>query len=131
MRVLSRREELPMGANADRLVGRTLLGVDDKKIGRINAIYVNATTGEPEWVAVGTGGLFGAKLVFAPVAEVTCGGEDALVAFDKKYVMHAPKAQSEGALSPAENGQLYRYYGIGRGQTEASGSQDAALWLGR
>jgi hypothetical protein len=119
-----------MDANVKSLVGRTLLGVDDQKIGRINAIYVNGTTGEPEWVAV-KGGPFGAKLVFAPVAEVTCEGEDALVAFDKKHVMHAPKTHSEGALSPAENDQLYRYYGIDRGQTEASGSQDASSWVGR
>ena len=120
-----------MGAIADSLVGRILLGIDDEKIGRIIAIYVNATTGEAEWVAVGTGGLVGATLVFAPVAEVTREGENALVTFDKKHVKHAPKAHSEGALSPAENDQLYRYYGIDRGQTEASGSQDAALWLGR
>ncbi len=120
-----------MDAIVKSLVGRSLSGVDDQKIGRINAIYVNGTTGEPEWVAVSTGGLFGGKLVFAPVAEVTREGEDAVVAFDKKHVMHAPRARSEGALSPAENDQLYRYYGIDRGQTEASGSQDASLWVGR
>jgi hypothetical protein len=120
-----------MGTIDKSLVGRTLLGMDRRKIGRINAIYVNGTTGEPEWVAVSAGGLVGAKLIFAPVAEVTLFGEDAVVAFDKKHVMHAPKTHSEGALSPAENDQLYRYYGIDRGQTEASGSQDAGSWVGR
>jgi hypothetical protein len=118
-----------MGAIEESLVGRTLLGVDGQKIGRINAIYVNSTTGEPEWVAVSTGGLFGAKVTFAPVAGVTPEGEDAVVTFDKKHVKQAPKAQTEGALSPAENDQLFRYYGIDR--TEASGSQDSTRWGGR
>src|SRR5258708_4090016 len=120
-----------MGAIDASLVGRTLSGIDGEKIGRIDAIYVNDTTGEPEWVAVNTGGLLRAKLVFAPVAEVTREGQGAVVTFDKKHVKHAPKAHREGALSPSENDQLYRYYGIDRGQTQASGSQDAALWVGR
>ncbi len=122
-----------MGAmeDAKSLVGKNLLGTDGEKIGRINAIYVDAATGEPEWVAVNMGGLLGAKVAFAPVAQVTREGEDAVVAYEKKHVKHAPKAQTEGAMSPAEEEKLCGYYGIDRGQREPSGSQDAASWLSR
>jgi uncharacterized protein YrrD len=116
--------------DAKGLVGRSLLGTDGEKIGRINAIYVDAGTGEPEWVAVSTGGLFG-KVTFAPVSQVTREGEDAVVAYEKKHVKNAPKAQTEGAMSPVEEERLCGYYGIDRGQREPSGSQDAALWSGR
>jgi sporulation protein YlmC with PRC-barrel domain len=122
-----------MGAmeDAKSLVGKNLLGTDGEKIGRINAIYVDAGTGEPEWVAVNMGGLLGGKVAFAPVAQVTREGEDAVVAYEKQHVKHAPKAQTEGAMSPAEEEKLCGYYGIDRGQREPSGSQDAASWLSR
>lgn len=117
--------------DAKSLVGRGLSGVDGQKIGRIDAVYVDAVTGEPEWVAVSMGGLFGGKLAFAPLAQVTREGEDAVVAYDKKHVKNAPKAQTEGAISPVEEEKLCDYYGIQRDRTEPSGSQDAAFWLGR
>jgi hypothetical protein len=113
------------------LVGRTLMGIDGQKIGRIKSIYVNSSSGEPEWVAIGLGGLMAEKLGFAPVAKVTSEGQTAVVAFDKKHVKHAPQTRSEGVLSPSENDALYRYYGIERGPTEPAGSRDASLWEAR
>jgi len=109
------------------LVGRTLMGIDGQKIGRIDAIYVNSATGEPEWVAINLGGLIAPKLGFAPMAKVTGEGQNAVVEFDKKHVKHAPKTRSEGVLSPSENDALYAYYGIERTQKEPAGSHDASL----
>lgn len=118
-----------MGAmeDAKSLVGRTLQGTDGEKIGRINAIYVGASTGEPEWVAVNMGGILGAKVAFAPVTQVTLEGEGAVVTCDKKHVKNAPRAQTEGAISPVEAEKLCGHYGIDRGQREPSGSREAAL----
>ncbi|MGH8993905.1 MAG: PRC-barrel domain-containing protein [Acidimicrobiia bacterium] len=121
-----------MGAmeDAKSLVGRNLVGIDGGKIGPITAIYVGVKTGKPEWAAVNLGGLLGAKLAFAPVAQISIEGEAAVVAFVKKDVKAAPKPTTEGVISPAENNRLFAHYGIDRAQTEPSGSQDAALWLG-
>lgn len=116
--------------STDDLVGRTLMGIDGHKIGRIEAIYVNSTSGEPEWVAIHLGGLLGSKLGFAPVAEVRNEGENTVVAFDKKYVTHAPTTKSEGVLSPDESEALYRYYGLERGHKPVAGSRNSALWVG-
>ncbi|HKN91926.1 MAG TPA: PRC-barrel domain-containing protein [Acidimicrobiia bacterium] len=109
------------------LVGKTLMGGDGHKIGRIDAIYVNSSTGDPEWVAIKLGGLIADKLGFAPVAKVSTKGETAVTEFDKKWVKQAPTTRSEGVLSPAENDALYTYYGIERAQKEPSGSHDASL----
>jgi hypothetical protein len=116
-----------MSAIGQGLVGKTLMGIDGQKIGRIDAIYVNSSTGDPEWVAIKLGGLIADKLGFAPVAKVSTEGDNAVVEFDKKHVKHAPTTRSEGVLSPAENDALYAYYGIERPQPAPAGSHDASL----
>lgn len=108
------------------LVGQTLVGVDGQKIGRIDAIYVKSSTGDPEWAAISLGGLLATKWTFAPVARVAREGDHAVVDFDKKFVKHAPSTHTEGVLSPAENQALYHYYGMTL-PAEAAGSHDAAL----
>jgi len=113
------------------LVGRTLIGIDGQKIGRIDAIYVNSATGEPEWVAIHLGGLMAAKHGFAPVTQVTAEGDRAVVAFEKNHVKHAPTTKSEGVLSPEENDALYSYYGISHEAEMRAGSRDASLYSAR
>ena len=110
------------------LVGRTLVGIDGQKIGRIDAIYVNKATGEPEWVAINLGGLMATKHGFAPVTQVTAEGDRAVVAFEKKHVKQAPTTKSEGVLSPDENEALYSYYGITHDPQVHAGSRDASLY---
>jgi hypothetical protein len=117
-----------MGTIDTSLVGRTLMSIDGHKIGQIKSIYVNSSTGVPEWVAIDLGGLLADKLGFAPVAKVTNEGENAVVELEKKFVKHAPQTRSEGVLSPSENDALCRYYGLERGTREPAGSRDLSLW---
>ena len=119
-----------MSAIDHGLVGRTLMGFDGHKIGRIKGIYVNSSTGEPEWVAIDLGGFLADKLGFAPVTRVTSEGDVAVVDFDKKHLKNAPTTRSEGVLSPSENEALYRYYGIDHGSQELAGSHDSAIRVG-
>jgi len=105
------------------LVGRTLMGFDGQKIGRISGIYLNSITGEPEWVAISLGGLFATKWVFAPVTRATREGDHARVGYDRKFVKHAPSTHTEDVLSPAENQELYRYYGVDH-EGQVAGSHD-------
>src|SRR5438876_675137 len=120
-----------MGSIDQGIVGRTLMGLDGAKIGRITAIYVNNSTGEPEWVAIALGGFLADKLGFAPVGRVTTEGDQALVDFDKKHLKQALTTRSGGMLSPPENEALYHYYGIDHGRGELSGSHDSAVRVGR
>jgi hypothetical protein len=117
-----------MGAleDANALVGRELLGLDGHKIDRITAIFVDAASGEPEWAMLGKGGLLGTKFLFVPLDKITVEGKDVVVAFDKKHVKNAPRAQTEGVISPAEKTQLWSHYGMDRGPA-VSGSKDATL----
>ncbi|HET9560176.1 MAG TPA: PRC-barrel domain-containing protein, partial [Actinomycetota bacterium] len=48
--------------------GLTLVATDDEPVGKIEAIYVDRTTRQPEWALVNTG-LFGGSRTFVPLAD--------------------------------------------------------------
>lgn len=83
----------------------------DGKIGSVGQVYLDNDTGNPEWVTTSTG-MFGNKQSFVPLAEATIQGGDVHVAFDKAKVKDAPRVDADGELSPAEEEELYTYYGL-------------------
>ena len=99
------------------VIGSTAVGTDGK-LGTVGEVYLDDETGRPEWATVRTG-LFGTKEAFVPLAQADMSGEDLRVPYDKDTVKHAPHIESEGHLSPAEEEELYRYYGIGSAGTGA------------
>lgn len=84
---------------------------DGHKIGSIGQIYLDNNSGEPAWVTVSTG-LFGTRASFVPLAEATVDGDDLRVPYTKAQVKGAPNVEADGELSPAEEDDLYRYYGV-------------------
>ncbi|MBE2314600.1 PRC and DUF2382 domain-containing protein [Solirubrobacter sp. CPCC 204708] len=92
--------------------GQTLIDAHDEKIGKIEEIYLDADTNEPEWALVTTG-MFGNKQSFVPIQGATDGadGNGIRVPFEKATVKDAPKIEPDGALSPQEEDALYRHYG--------------------
>jgi uncharacterized protein (TIGR02271 family) len=90
--------------------GRNLVGSDGSKIGKIDAIYLDDHSGEPEWALVNTG-LFGTRSSFVPISGASASGDGVNVPFDKDKVKGAPSIDEDGHLSPQEEAELYRYYG--------------------
>jgi uncharacterized protein (TIGR02271 family) len=84
---------------------------DGGRIGTINAIYLDDRTGEPEWALVNTG-LFGTRASFVPLAQAAEADGDVRVPYDKQLVKDAPRIDSDGHLSEAEERQLWRHYGL-------------------
>ena len=95
----------------DTVVGSTAYDKDGDKVGKIGGLYYDDATNEPSWLTVHTG-LFGTKETFIPVqgAEVT--GDRVILQYDKATVKGAPNVDEDGHLSPQEEEQLYRYYGV-------------------
>src|SRR5215213_8239655 len=93
------------------VIGSTAIGADGK-LGTIGEVYLDDETGRPEWATVRTG-LFGTKESFVPLADADLSGADLRVPYDKDKVKNAPHIGTDGHLSPAEESELYRYYGIG------------------
>jgi uncharacterized protein (TIGR02271 family) len=97
----------------DVVIGSTAVG-SDGKLGSVGEVYLDDETGRPEWATVRTG-MFGTKEAFVPLAEAEMAGDELRVPYDKDTVKNAPHIESEGHLSPAEEAELYRYYGLGSG----------------
>jgi uncharacterized protein (TIGR02271 family) len=90
--------------------GRTLVDRDGDKIGKIEDVYLDRSSGEPEWVAVKTG-LFGSNLSFVPIRDASTDGDDVRVSHEKDLVKDAPNVEADGELSPEEERRLYKHYG--------------------
>jgi uncharacterized protein (TIGR02271 family) len=94
-----------------QLRGEDLYDSAGEKIGSVEEIFLDDQTGAPEWALVSTG-LFGGKSTFVPLRNVTESDGTLRVPFDKAKVKDAPKLGGEGHLSPGDEANLYRYYGI-------------------
>jgi len=113
-------------------IGRDAVDVDGDKIGQIEALYADDTTGQPEWLAIKTG-MFGSKLSFAPLSGATADGEDLRLPFSKAMVKDAPNVDPDGnQLEADEEAALYRHYDRAYEQVtgdtnEARGAEDDAM----
>jgi uncharacterized protein (TIGR02271 family) len=102
---------MPTLQDAQTWKGRKLVDRDGDKIGSIEDIYLDRSSGDPEWVAVKTG-LFGSNLSFVPIAEASSQGDDEIrVPYEKDLVKDAPNVEADGELSPEEEQRLYQHYG--------------------
>jgi uncharacterized protein (TIGR02271 family) len=99
------------------VIGSTAVGTDGK-LGTIGEVYLDDETGRPEWATVRTG-LFGTKEAFVPLADADIAGDDLRLPYGKDKVKNAPHIDAEGHLSPAEEEDLYRYYGLGFADSSA------------
>jgi uncharacterized protein (TIGR02271 family) len=84
---------------------------DGDKIGSVGQVFLDAQSGEPEWVTVKTG-LFGTKESFVPLQGATFEGDRLTVQADKARVKDAPRIDTDKALSYSEEEELYTYYGL-------------------
>jgi uncharacterized protein (TIGR02271 family) len=108
----TQRSEVPMATMEDIQAwrGRTLVDRDGDKIGKIEDVYLDRSSGEPEWIAVKTG-LLGSNVSFVPIHEASPDGDDIRVGHEKGLVKDAPNIDPDGELSPEEERRLYQHYG--------------------
>jgi uncharacterized protein (TIGR02271 family) len=90
--------------------GRTLVDGSGDKIGKIEDVYLDRSSGEPEWIAVKTG-MFGSNVSFVPISDASTDGDDIRVTHAKDLVKDAPNVDADGELSPEEERRLYQHYG--------------------
>ncbi|MGY1605999.1 PRC-barrel domain-containing protein [Geodermatophilus sp. SYSU D00700] len=100
-------------------IGSTAHGPDGEKIGTVESFFVDDRTGAPTWVAVSTG-LFGTRHSIVPATEATFADGLLQVPVSKEAVKHAPSVGGDH-LSPEEEAELRRHYGIGTGTGVGTG----------
>ena len=93
------------------LQGAPVVGRDNEKLGTVGQVFLDSSTGAPNWVTVKTG-LFGHKETFVPLANATWDGEKVNVDIDRETLKEAPRIDADEALSPHNEEALYRYYGL-------------------
>ena len=109
-----------------RLQGCEVFDRTGDKIGKVEQIYLDQETGQPEWLAVKTG-LFGTNISFVPLAEATPEDDSIRVNYEKAQVKDAPNISPDGELSQEQEATLYSHYGIAYGGSRS----DSGLPEGR
>ena len=102
---------LPTIEEARSWRGLTLVASGDEPVGRIDAVYLDRTTRQPEWVLVHTG-LFGNSRTFVPLAGAAKLGDTVRVPHDLGVVREAPRLEPDVDLSESDETRLYDHYGI-------------------
>lgn len=96
---------------ANRLHGQDVVGVEGEKVGSVDDLYVDADSGQPEWVLVNRG-LFGMAHSVVPLMGARRGGDGGLqVAFTKDAVTKAPDVDAGTDITVDDERRLYEHYG--------------------
>jgi uncharacterized protein (TIGR02271 family) len=109
-----------------RVIGQDVYDESGEKIGSAAEVYLDDETGQPEWVTVRTG-LFGTKESFVPIRNADLTNDGVRVPVSKTQVKDAPKIDTDGHLSPQEEQELYRYYGMGVGTDTTTTTETAGF----
>jgi uncharacterized protein (TIGR02271 family) len=112
-------------SDPNSLTGAPVHGSDGAKLGKVEAVYLDNDTEQPEWIAVKSG-LFGSHVSIVPLSSGNWDGNALTVPFDKDAIQAAPHHDPDVALSPADEDDLYRHYGMTdtRQQSSSDGRRD-------
>ena len=90
--------------------GRDLVDRDGERIGKLEEVYVDVETDEPQFGTVKEG-FIGRHLTFVPLTGITIGPDNLQVQVSKEQVKEAPNiALQGGELSQADESTLYHHY---------------------
>ncbi|MDT9683161.1 PRC-barrel domain-containing protein [Streptomyces sp. TRM76323] len=91
-------------------MGRKVFDRDGRKVGTVDEVYLDDATGVPEWAAVRRG-LFG-RDAFVPLEPSELADDGLHVPYEKALIKDAPGFGVGRHLSPEQELQLYRHYGL-------------------
>src|SRR3712207_6549898 len=104
----------------ERLVemrGTAVYASDGDQIGKVEEIFLDDQSGQPEWIGLGTGFL-GTKRVLVPVQTAETRDDGVFVPYTKDHVKGAPDIDSDH-IEPETESSLYEYYSLGGGRMTA------------
>ncbi|MBF4548044.1 PRC and DUF2382 domain-containing protein [Corynebacterium afermentans subsp. lipophilum] len=93
------------------LANATAYDVDGDKVGGVKDVYVNDTTGQPDFVSVNHG-LFGGGDSIVPLRGHTLRDGELHLAFPKDRIEDAPDLDENGHLTTEDQDAFYRHYGL-------------------
>ncbi|MDO5669340.1 MAG: PRC-barrel domain-containing protein [Corynebacterium sp.] len=100
-----------MNRNIQDLTTATAYDRDGEKLGSVKEVYVNDSTGQPDFVEVGHG-LFGMSSSIVPLRGHRLDGENLQLAFSKDRIQDAPNISDDAHLSEEDHATIYRHFGL-------------------
>ena len=91
--------------------GAPVYSSEGEKIGKVEDIFEDYETRQPEWVGIGTG-LLGTKRVLVPVEGAELRSDGLFVPYSKDQVKEAPDIDADEIDEGTER-SLYTHYGLG------------------
>ncbi|MFZ2057324.1 MAG: PRC-barrel domain-containing protein [Acidimicrobiales bacterium] len=90
--------------------GKMLVDCNGEKIGKLQDVYVDVETDEPQFGTVKEG-FIGRHLTFVPLGAIQIGPDDLQVTVTKEQVRSAPDIEMHGEeLSQADESALYHHF---------------------
>jgi sporulation protein YlmC with PRC-barrel domain len=90
--------------------GKLLVDLYGEKIGKLQDVYVDVETDEPQFATVKEG-FIGRHLTFVPLGGIKVGPDELQVAVTREQVQSAPNIERHGeGLSRTDESALYHHY---------------------
>jgi hypothetical protein len=99
-------------ANIREWRGHDVVDAGGRKIGELEAVYVDTSTDMPSFGTVKLGLPTRHRLVFVPLDQATVGPGYLKVSYDKKRVTDAPSIDTDGELPAADEEAIFKHYGL-------------------
>ncbi|MER8001186.1 MULTISPECIES: PRC-barrel domain-containing protein [unclassified Streptomyces] len=92
--------------------GHDVVDTGKRKIGTLEAVYVDTSTDTPSFATVTVGLPTKRRLVFVPLADATVGPDYLKIPWDKKLAKEAPSIDTDGELPAEDEPQIFAHYGL-------------------
>src|SRR3954447_22709340 len=99
--IQTRRSPMHTREDVQTWRGMTAVDANRDKVGKIDEIYFDRGSGEPEWATVNTG-LFGMRTSFVPLSDARSSEDAVQLAATKDQIKDAPNIDADGELSIEE-----------------------------
>jgi sporulation protein YlmC with PRC-barrel domain len=90
-------------------IGYEVVDRSGEKVGKVNNVFLDDGTGQPEWLSV-SGGVFERRPFYVPLQRATVGFGRLTVGWDKVAIKGSPSIDEGDTLSPDDEDILNAYY---------------------
>jgi sporulation protein YlmC with PRC-barrel domain len=97
-------------ADIERLQGMEVVDANGDKIGKLEDVYHDIDTGQPEWLGIGTGLLHNKRRV-VPAMTAEIEDDHVRVPYTKDLVKDSPDVDGD-EIAPDRERELFAYYGV-------------------
>jgi hypothetical protein len=92
--------------------GHAVVDMDGRKIGDLEAVYVDTATDEPSFATVKVGFIGRSRLVFVPLVGAKVSPNHVRVTVDRDQAKRAPAIETDGELLAEREPEVFSHYGL-------------------